>query len=377
MPRIGAWTAELALDGTPPTGSCTISVAEGAVSFVGTAVPRTGTFAERHAVQIVGGAGGLSTELSHIQHRAVPLRIPLASILSGAGESLSSTADTATLTKNLTGWSRRAGRAGEAIAELAREGDAAWRVLADGTVWIGPETWPELSVLASGIREDPANDTAELSTDLPQLRPGVTFSGRHVSAVTHRFDAARVRTVIHYERGENAFDRLKGALVGLARAALAGIDYHPSYAATVVSQHGNGDLQVRIDDERFSSRPGTGIAGVKRWPGVPGISYAISEGARVLVGFLDGRPKVPIVTGWSSGTPERVTLEAYSIELGEDATRGIARLNDTVAVPLLPATFVGTAQFSPGVFTPITGMVIWPSQTMGNITIASTKSKSE
>jgi hypothetical protein len=340
MPRVGTWIADMAIDGAPPTGACTISVNDGAVVFRGTVV-RPSSFRERHSVLVVGGAGGLSSYIPHTHHRAVPVETPVKAILSAAGETLSSTSDAATLRKRLDAWSRRAGTAGDALTTLLDDVGAAWRVLDDGTVWVGAETWPAVTVAMQVTGDGGSMDSAEVATDLPVLRPGTTVGGRKVSTVIHRFDPSRVRTRLLYERG--TMDRLRGAFFGLARQALAAVDYHPSYAATVVQQQGNGDLVVRVDDERFQrGSDGTGIAGVKAWPGVPGISYLVRRGTRVLVGFLDGRGEVPIVTGWRSETPERVTLEADRINLGENATRGVARLNDTANAGAISATQVAT-----------------------------------
>jgi hypothetical protein len=384
MPRIGTWVADFALDGAPPTGACTISVADGAVVFRGTVV-RTNSFRERHSVLVVGGAGGLSGYVPHKHHRAVPVETPIGAILADAGETLSSTSDAATLRTRLAAWSRRAGTGGDALTTLLDDVGAAWRVLDDGTVWVGAETWPAATVAMQVTSDGGTQDSAEVATDLPVLRPGTTVGGRKVSTVIHRFDPNRVRTKLLYERG--VMDRLRGALFGLARQALAPVDYHPSYAATVVQQQGNGDLEVRIDDERFKREGnGTGIAGVKVWPGVPGISYLLRRGTRVLVGFLDGRGEVPIVTGWRSEAPERVTLEADRINLGEDATRGVARLNDTANVGTLTAVAVPpngvTITYTPPSGAPVaialvgTGLTVTPASGAMSAVINSASSKS-
>lgn len=390
MPRIGTWVADMKLDGPPPTGRCTIVVGE-TVSFVGTALPIDTSAVERHSIKVVGGNGGLDRDIQPMQHRGAPTRIVLASILAEAGETLSPTADAGTLGTQLLSWSRMRGRAGYAIAELLRDTAASWRILADGTLWVGPETWPELKVEASVIPNE-LDDMAEIATDLPVLLPGVTYRGRHVSAVTHRFEPERVRTTLYFERGTPRMDRLKEALFGLARAATSRVDYFGQYAATVVAQQLNGDLQVRFDDDRFRrEQDGTGHAGVRRWPGVPGISYVLRQGARVLVGFLDGKPNAPIVTGWNAGTPERVTLEADRINLGESATRGVARLNDTVAAFTVsagpgPLPNTGVIVITPPGGAPITiglaatGLamdVVLASSVVGTISSASSKSFAE
>lgn len=95
-------------------------------------------------------------------------------------------------------------------------------------------------------------------------------------------------------------------------------------------------------------------------------------GDEVVVAFRDANPSRPVVIGWGFGsTPATITVDADSVELGEGATEGVARLGDTVAVMLPPAVFTGTVGGLPA-----SGMVVYaPPQTTGTITTSSAKVK--
>jgi hypothetical protein len=182
-----------------------------------------------------------------------------------------------------------------------------------------------------------------IAADLPTLRPGVTLNERRVSAVAHRFEPTRARTQVWYEGKASTTDRLKAAFYGLANHALNRVDHFATYAGRVIRQQGDGRLEVRADDKRFR-----GLAAVAMRPGVHGITTTVRRGARVLFGFENGDPRKPVATGWESGTPEALTIEADAIKLGETATRGVVRLDDladggTLTVGAPPVTLVYTA----------------------------------
>lgn len=93
-------------------------------------------------------------------------------------------------------------------------------------------------------------------------------------------------------------------------------------------------------------------------------------GDEVIIAFRDANPARPVVVGWEfASTPSKLTIDADTVDLGEGATEGVARLGDTVAVMLPPAVFTGTVNGLPA-----SGMVVYtPPQTTGTITTSSVK----
>lgn len=110
-PYSGVWHADLAVEAdAAPTGRVSISVADGALVLAGTAF-RTGSFADRVRLRVVGGAAGLGTVVPVAFYRDVPGRIVLADALAHVGESLAPTTDAAVLSMRLAMWARARGEA--------------------------------------------------------------------------------------------------------------------------------------------------------------------------------------------------------------------------------------------------------------------------
>jgi hypothetical protein len=134
---------------------------------------------------------------------AARCKLPLSEVLAAAGEALSPKTDSAVLSVGLGSWARlqmSAGSALRALLELAPAGSV-WRALADGTIWVGADTW-QPSALVSGYvltKDDPNHNRQEIAADLPAVFPGQTFAGKRVSGVEHRIAPDRLRTTVYYE----------------------------------------------------------------------------------------------------------------------------------------------------------------------------------
>jgi hypothetical protein len=201
LPRVGAWTADLALDtAEPPTGQVVLDL--NGFQLTGT-VRWGGMVADTSIVRVVGGAGGLGQELDPLSYQGVPLQVPLQDVLAAAGEALDAQSDPSLLQLLLPFWMRRRGPAGACLGQLVRQvPGAAWRMQPNGEVWAGVESWPDASLSDSDylvLREDPSNRREQLFADTPSLLPGTTFRGRHVSVVEHSISADQLRMVAWYE----------------------------------------------------------------------------------------------------------------------------------------------------------------------------------
>jgi hypothetical protein len=190
FPRIGAWSAKLTIESpTAPSGAIAVESDDGAALRLAGTAERAEAFHGRTSLRIVGGAGGLGTRLPPRAFSKVPLRIPLADALSVAGERA---APTPSPSLELPRWTRAESTAGEEIAALAHVAHASWRLLDDGSVWLGTETWPaagtELEALAA---DDAARVRTYRASDL-LLRPGTVADGRALTLVVYRFSPHEV-----------------------------------------------------------------------------------------------------------------------------------------------------------------------------------------
>jgi len=198
----GAWSGVLKLDtATAPTGKVTVSF-QGGLSLSGYVFAGGVAYDVVH-VQVVGGAGGLTKTLRPAAYQNAQLRDPLAAIMSQSGESQSSTIDATVLAVQLPYWTIVASTTARALDELCGAAASAlgkaitWRVLGDGTIWLGSETWPSKSMPNGSDLLDafPAGGRFVIGADTPWLLPGVALSGvGNVGAVDHFFDSHEVRS---------------------------------------------------------------------------------------------------------------------------------------------------------------------------------------
>lgn len=290
MPRVGVWHADLELASeTAISGRVTFTI-EG-VAFTGT-VLRGGLDGGRVKAKIVGGAGMLSKELAAKFYVAPNVRQVLQDILNETGEALSSTADAAILNASLPKWERTKGPASRALVALLDASGATWRILRDGTLWIGKDTFPEANVEHNLLDEDWINGVTDIAPTAPDLLPGVTFRDRQISYVIHRLESSKLRTEAYVKQPGNVLEQFLGEV-------LKKIDYSRLYPAKVAKQNvDDRTLQLVPDDAKVK---GAGLDRVPIRHGYPGADIEIEPGARVRLGFENGDPAKPYAIGWEPG----------------------------------------------------------------------------
>lgn len=328
LPLRGPWVASVECAETAiPSGPCQLLVmperradepAPVPVAFVGTvrfaeAIVGSNTL----TVEIVGGAGELLTELDPVDHVAAATDVPAGTVLEAIvdalpGETLAAGVADFFDTLSLPRWHRAGGSTAHAaidilIADLAAATglDLGWRVLQDGTIWAGVETWAPLDVAASRTEYAGQVTTDGVVLYAPNgapLLPGLTITsaGRAGSLSTKAVEVlytlippqfrARVRHVVP---GDPSF----APKLDLYRA---------SYAAEVVTQNAEGTIDVTCDDARMGDLrsvsfrlgiPGAQVTLPARVGGIPG------TGARVRIRFENASPR-----------------GAYACDVDQDAT---------------------------------------------------------
>jgi len=299
-PRLGAWTADLTVDAKDASkfaGAVTIVL--GGLTFVGTA-HRSGTYKDTVFVRVVGGGGGMDAVVEPRSYRNVPVKIPLSNLLAAAGERLSTSCEPASLGVNLPFWSWPSQTARRALFSLMTAASApAWRILPDGSVWIGHETWGATPDFAWDLLvSEPSLGRITIGADSPKVAPGQVWStGQRVSAVEHSVAADRIRHTLLFESATDTGDRLKAAVTSVVRDLSPRVDYLAGYWTRVVAQAGDGSLDLKPDDTRL-----TGYQHVPIRYGIPGIAAKVSPGARCLLEFAGGDPTKPFVATWETGT---------------------------------------------------------------------------
>lgn len=333
MPGVGAWHARGVAEEVLPLGPATLDIAGerfvGTVLALSTEVLPTGG----HPFRMVAGAGGLAQVLAPKFYRAVAAATLLADLASETGETL---AASAVLDLQLGAWARPEGLATDALRDLLRHAPTGttWRMLADGTLWVGVDGWADSGITAEQLTEDePQHGVLEVAPETPTLRPGMSALGQHVSAVVHRVGEA-LRTeawVARTEEGGHATDRLRWALEAIARRSVPTAHLR-MYRCRVLSQNADGTLELR------SAPAGGGakrvIPDASKVPirhGLPGVSVLVDAGAHVHLCFADGDSAAPFAALWDT-SPGLVKI------VFDGGTKEVSRVGDTVDVGLLSAT---------------------------------------
>lgn len=96
----------------------------------------------------------------------------------------------------------------------------------------------------------------------------------------------------------NLSDRYKAALESLVTRITGRYDFAIPYACAVISQNGDGTLELKPDS---SAMPG--LSNVPIRYGSPGVTATVSAGARCIVAFENADPSKPVVVGWDPTSP--------------------------------------------------------------------------
>jgi hypothetical protein len=196
LPRVGVWSLDAVLDaGSDVSGA--VEVKYGSTTLKGTVV-RTGKRDDSCRIRVVGGAAGFTKTVPAKSYLNLPMRIPLVDVLTAAGEQLAATADPALLQSFVGRWSRVETIAAFALRSLLEGRDVAWRILPDGTVWIGAESWPVVTLEHELLDEDAITGRVTIYAEDPAVFPGQTFLDRQVSYVEHWFGEV-LRTEVRFE----------------------------------------------------------------------------------------------------------------------------------------------------------------------------------
>lgn len=344
MASRGPWLAHVVVDAdtaasaVAPSGVVSLvmhSEAGGtdSVAFIGT-VRRGNPWQGRCPLVVVGGAGGLRSELPSRDHlpgaTSVDALLVAQGIATACGEELDASVSDALAGLTLDRWVRLKMTAARALSVLADSLGLQWRILSSGKLWIGRETWPIVGDAAVGLEIDEDADDGMIVTapDTASLRPGTTVLGRRIARVTYRL-----------EEGTRA--ELLFAVTGEASEPLEPIVYREVHGAKIVKQNDDGTLEIVADDARIG-----GLSSVPIRSGIPGAKITPSP-AKITAGTERVR------LAFEGGSPSRPYAVAFD-EDRETDTYGVVRVGDTGDAGQLaatcaagPVTFVYLAPGSP------------------------------
>jgi hypothetical protein len=191
IPRTGIWLADFVMsDQEIPSGLLVLDLA-------GVSMPASIVKAELNNgmidLRIVGGAGGLGNTAKPKHYYRPVVKNVLDDLLRDSGEKLSSSCTPSVTGASLEAWTTLGLPTGAMLSGLCRlcGVDSTWRVLSDGTVWLGAEEWP-ISTVDVRIESSSGNaSSAVIGTDTPCVWPGTILGGRKIDLVVHDLDMNR------------------------------------------------------------------------------------------------------------------------------------------------------------------------------------------
>lgn len=198
FPRVGAWTADvLVADAATFSGPVTLSFDDNQ-SWSGT-VHRGGSPYGTALLRVVGGADGLEAILPAQGYRAATMKIVLNDVCKLCGEKLSAASDGLTLSQQLPQWARIAGNGRQALKQLLDPTVAAWRFNPDGTLWVGPESWPTNDDGRISVTQMPHLNREVFSGPKFSIQPGQVVNGNQVSYARYDFLEDMLQVTVFYE----------------------------------------------------------------------------------------------------------------------------------------------------------------------------------
>jgi hypothetical protein len=276
-PLVGVWTADLVLDqsdaGSFAPGTKVTITSEGGYSLAGVVDPnRSGGFLDAVHVRVVGGAGGMAKAASpraYVQPSAF-VRDVVNGLAKDAGESLSSTSDQGFLSTNLAAWSAMGKSVTWNLRTLLKIVAPAfsWRILSDGTLWIGAESWPSASGTFDAISQNPADGSFDLGVEAPFVAPGTAIDGiGNINRCVDTIEGGQLRTHVYVDLPGEGERGLQASISRMVAQASAGVDYYGLYLFQVVSQSGDlatVDVQPLGDRKQTAARRPAARAGARR-----------------------------------------------------------------------------------------------------------------
>lgn len=270
-------------------------------------------------VRIIGGRGGLNRTVAAQWHTGPGLtaRTVLTSWADAAGEQLSGTIASELLSRSVARWVRAKGRSIDALDALADALGVNWRVLPDGTVWLGVEQSAEVEAFEHDVvARRVATGCVELVVDAPaaQLLPGRTFEGRKIGTVEYLLTPEKCRAVVGLI-ASTAQDTIQDLITSMVKRALWRERYRGLYRAEVVAVRDDWTVDLRPTLDEWPE-----MTEVTVLSGVAGASAKLARGAKVAFEFADADPMQPVVTMWQASSTPADTLALQTKPDGGDIT---------------------------------------------------------
>lgn len=337
LPKIGAWMANDVLVDTDQEFNIGDSITMNFLdqTFKGTVLD-TGVYRGFQQCTIIGGSGKFPDQLESSSYNSIPLGQIVNDIARKTNHTVSTTSDQNLLNHNLVGWNILKMKASLALVKLLESQGAIWRILPDGTLWVGYESYTPLNT----------NDFLVIEKFPEQARWNVYNEDYLVQPLSF-LDGNNIQQVEYYVAADDLqqtlfFTSTFGDSIDDLTSQEDNILYNTSYRCSVVSQKSNGTLDLLPNPTNEVIK--NGFSNVPIIYPFPGMKIEVPSGTICYVMFANNDPQYPRVYAWEDQT-NTANIKVHMIhDLKEQPA---ARKGDTVNVGQLTFAGMGTLQFTP------------------------------
>ena len=299
---------------------------------------------------ITGGRTEHSKRLSAAMYDyQVPVFMILQAIITEQGEQASATISVDLLKRTLPRYTKVAGTFGQQLDQLADALGCVWRILLDGSLWIGVDTFAAAAAFDHVLSADwrPGSSRLLIEPDAVGLLPGQSYSGpQGYTGAAFSVRVGDIKYCIGPEKttaiawaldaradGESGISQPLRAII---REETAQSRYHKPHAGKVLLQRPDGTLDVKLDDPDFADLTSAQV----RVP-VAGAKLTVPLDARCIVEFEEGDENLAVVTSYAVGNAQyAVALKGGRVDVG--TIQFIAVANGVLTGTYIPPIGMGS-----------------------------------
>lgn len=265
LPYIGNWTAYVVISDveSEPSGGCMVTCL--GTEFRGYIYPSRSKIAEgRYYCMIVGGSGGLYLPAESVSFNYQLTRESIFSqILTGGGESISTTTSTSYRNELIESWHSSSGTIATQISAIVDFIGGIWRVVPDGGVFFGDDSFDVAEDFEYQVKfENPVHAHATIRLMSASVFPGQRFpltddyqnlSNRKIGTCRYVISEKESPTVTMWflEESGTWIDPLHEGMKKFIRETMRGVEYHRQYSCRVVEVRSDGTVDVEPFDSNI------------------------------------------------------------------------------------------------------------------------------
>lgn len=338
LPLHGNWTCYYiqASSNVQVRGKCTLTYFDKTMPAY---VIQTGENQGKVSGVLCGGYGGLQKELRYQFYDKVhAYRVPIDDMMRETGEILSPLSTQSVLLKSVPQWTRKAAEMGAQLNDICDYDGSVWRVLTDGSIFVGVDDWSLLPTFDFDLLEiAPAYVSCLLSVRALGVVPGKKFKPMdglelRVGCVEYSLTPEQSSAKVWFlaDNATSSDDRLHSGLTSYIKEVMRGVDFLAQYPGEIIVQRPDKTVDFRPDSDKIPP-----MTSVRLNVFSPGAKINIVEKGRATMAFKGGNPAYPEIVNFDIGI----------------GGRPVARKDDKVNVGKLNFSAVGMGVLE-GTYTP-------------------------